>query len=98
MKAQQQAIKENQDTEDFRKLPYNTRAEQALLGAIITNNQTVNRVSDYLQPEHFYEPVHQRIYEAVTKLFDAGRIANPITLKNYFDKDEALIELGGADY
>jgi replicative DNA helicase len=84
--------------ENLRKMPYNIQAEQALLGSIVTNNEAVSRVSDYLQPEHFYEPVHQRIYDAVLKFVDRGIIATPVTLKNYFDKDEALADIGGAEY
>ena len=84
--------------ESYRKLPYNVKAEQALLGAILTNNEMINRVADYLKPEHFYEPVHQRIYSAIQRLHDRGLIATPVTLKNQFDKDEALAELGGAEY
>jgi replicative DNA helicase len=82
----------------YRKPPYNIQAEQVLLGSIITNNESLNRVADYLRAEHFYEPVHQRIYDAVMKFFDKGIIATPVTLKNHFDKDEALADVGGAEY
>lgn len=82
----------------YRKLPYNTQAEQSLLGALITNNEAVSRVADYLLPEHFFQPVHQRIYQAILKFIDRGIIATPVTLKNHFDKDEALAQIGGADY
>ncbi len=81
-----------------RKVPYNMLAERALLGALLTNNESINRVADYLLAEHFFEPVHQRIYEAIAKLIDRGMIATPVTLKNYFDKDEALSDMGGAEY
>jgi replicative DNA helicase len=84
--------------EQYRKQPFNIQAEQALLGSIITNNEALNRVGDYLRPEHFYEPVHQRIYDSVLKFFDRGIIATPVTLKNHFDKDEALADIGGAEY
>lgn len=83
---------------EYRLPPHNVMAEQAVIGAVLTNNEAINRIGDFLSPEHFYEPVHQRIYEAVIKLMDRGIIASPITLKNYFDKDEALKEVGGAEY
>lgn len=84
--------------EQFRKLPFNVQVEQALLGTVMVNNDAVQRVNDYLLPEHFYEPVHQRIYEAILTFIDRGIIATPVTLKNHFDKDEALTDIGGAEY
>lgn len=82
----------------IRTLPYNIVAEQMLLGYILTNNESIHRVNDFLLSEHFYEPVHQRIYETIMVFMDKGIIANHITLKNYFDKDEALKDKGGASY
>ncbi len=82
----------------FRSLPHNIEAEQALLGAILINNEAYHRVSDYLRPEHFYEPVHRRIFEAVSRLIEGGRLADHVTLKVAFDEDEALRELDGAKY
>ena len=78
--------------------PSNTEAEQALLGAIFRNNLAYGRVSDFLDPEHFGNAVHGRIYGAIAKLIERGQPANPITLKNLFDQDGALAELGGAEY
>src|SRR5207244_3924773 len=78
--------------------PYNTEAEQALLGAILINNAAHLRVSEFLQPEHFGNAVHGRIFGAIGKLLDRGQIANPVTLKNLFDQDGALTEIGGAQY
>jgi replicative DNA helicase len=82
----------------IRTLPQNIMAEQMLLGVILTNNESIHKVSDFLLAEHFYEPVHQRIYDAILLFLDKGIVANHITLKNYFDKDEALLEKGGAAY
>jgi len=82
----------------YRELPYNAEAEQVLLGSILTNNELLNRISDFLIADHFYEPVHKRIYEAITRYLDRGLAASPITLKNQFDKDEALADIGGATY
>jgi replicative DNA helicase len=82
----------------YRAAPHNTEAEQALLGAILVNNSTYHRVSELLQPEHFYNPAHQRIYAAITKLIERGQIADPAQLKNYFEQDEGLADIGGAQY
>lgn len=88
----------NQKTEEYRTQPYNVAAEQSLLGVILINNDMINRVGDFLMAEHFYEPIHQRIYTAIITFMDRGIIATPVTLKNFFDKDVALAEVGGADY
>lgn len=85
-------------TLQYRQPPYNIQAEQAVLGCILTNNESLNRVGDFLLTEHFYEPVHQRIYAAIVSLSERGLVATPVTLKNQFDKDEALKSLGGAEY
>jgi replicative DNA helicase len=86
------------EPEPTRPPPSNTEAEQALLGAIFRNNLAHGRVADFLLPEHFSYAVHGRIYAAICNLIDRGQIANPITLKNLFDQDAALIEIGGAQY
>ena len=78
--------------------PVNYDAEQALLGAILANNLVFDRVNEFLRPEHFADPLHGRIYEAVGRLIQRGQIANPVTLKNLFDQDGALAEIGGAQY
>jgi replicative DNA helicase len=82
----------------YRSPPHNIEAEQALLGAILVNNSAYHRVSDFLLPEHFAQGVHGRIYAAIAKLIERGQIANPVTLKGYFDQDEALADIGGAQY
>jgi replicative DNA helicase len=82
----------------LRSPPYNTEAEQALLGAILINNAAHLRVSEFLQPEHFGNAVHGRIFAAIGKLLGRGQAANPVTLKNLFDQDGALTEIGGAQY
>ena len=78
--------------------PLNYEAEQALLGAVLANNLVFDRVNEFLRPEHFADPLHGRIYEAMGKLVQRGQIANPVTLKNLFDQDGALAEIGGAQY
>ena len=82
----------------YRTPPHNLEAEQALLGAILLNNATFHRVAEFLLAEHFAEGVHGRIYAAIAKLIERGQIANPVTLKNLFDQDGALAEIGGAQY
>jgi replicative DNA helicase len=82
----------------YRTPPHNSEAEQALLGAILANNAAFSRVSEFLQPVHFADGVHGRIFAAIAKLIERGQIANPVTLKNLFDQDGALTEIGGAAY
>ncbi len=82
----------------YRTPPHNTEAEQALLAAILVNNVAYDRVSLFLRPEHFAEGVHGRIFAAIGKLRERGQIANPVTLKNLFDQDSALQEIGGSEY
>ncbi|MSP83056.1 MAG: replicative DNA helicase [Alphaproteobacteria bacterium] len=78
--------------------PHNLELEQALLGALLVNNGAVERVSGFLTPENFYHPVHGRIFEAIQRLVERGQIADPITLKSYFEQDAALADIGGTDY
>ncbi len=84
--------------ESHRHPPVNYEAEQALLAAILKNNQAYERVADFLQAEHFADPVHARLFEACGKLIDRGQIANSVTLKNAFESDGALQDVGGAQY
>jgi replicative DNA helicase len=82
----------------YRTPPQNQEAEQALLGAILVNNTAYHRVSEFLLPDHFAVAVHGRIFAAIAKLIERGQIASPVTLKNLFDQDGALAEIGGAQY
>ncbi len=67
----------------FRVAPHNLEAEQALLGAILINNDAFDRVSDFLRPDHFSEELHKRIYDVASQLIRAGKVATPITLKTF---------------
>ncbi|MCL2469215.1 MAG: replicative DNA helicase [Alphaproteobacteria bacterium] len=78
--------------------PHNVEAEQALLGAILVNNNVFEKVGDLLAPEHFYNPTHQRIYDAMATLIQRGSIADPKTLRGLFENDPALAPMGGAHY
>jgi len=79
-------------------LPNNIDAEQQLLGAILTNNDTYDRVSAIVQPEHFYDPVHARIFQVAADRIKLNALASPVTLKAFLEDDEGLRELGGSAY
>ena len=81
-----------------KKQPSNLEAEQALLGSILVNNDIIDEISNILNPTTFYDPAHTKIYAVVESLNNKGMIANPITLKNYFEKDNMLNEVGGTEY
>ncbi|ABS65074.1 replicative DNA helicase [Parvibaculum lavamentivorans DS-1] len=83
---------------DYRVQPHNIDAEQALLGAMLVNNESYDRVASFLEPSHFFDAVHGRIYEAAAKLITQGHLASPVTLKNFFERDAALAEIGGPQY
>ena len=80
------------------KQPSNLEAEQALLGSILVNNDIIDEVSNMINPNIFYDPAHIKIYEVIEGLNNKGMIANPITLKNFFEKDNMLNEVGGTEY
>ena len=75
---------------EYRQAPHNIDAEQALLGAILVNNEALDRVSGFLDATHFYEPIHQEIYEIAAKLIQAGKQATPITLRTFFESAEPI--------
>ena len=86
------------DTPAGRALPANLEAEAAFLGAALIDNRLVEELTVPLHPEHFFDPLHQRIYERVLVLLDKQMVVTPVTLKPYFEADEALKELGGTAY
>jgi replicative DNA helicase len=86
------------ETPTFRTPPHNFEAEQALLGAILVNNEACDRVSSFLKPEHFYDALHGRIYDHAAKLIWAGKRATPITLKTFFQGDEPTGDLSVPQY
>ncbi|WP_298494114.1 replicative DNA helicase [uncultured Maritimibacter sp.] len=79
-------------------LPQNIEAEQQLLGAILTNNEVYDRIAQIIKPEHFYEPVHQRIFTRAMERITKNALASPVTLKPFFEDDEGIKELGGVQY
>src|SRR6185295_20367314 len=83
---------------EYRQNPFDIEAEQALLGAILVNNDAFERVSSFLEPEHFHEPMHQRVFEALSRVIRKGQLASPVTLRPHFALDAAMKDVGGADY
>ncbi|HEY0329496.1 MAG TPA: replicative DNA helicase [Rhodopseudomonas sp.] len=79
-------------TPAYRMAPHNIEAEQSVLGAILINNDAFYRVSDFLKQEHFFEPIHQTIYDTASSLIRAGKVATPVTLKTFLPADT---DLGG---
>jgi replicative DNA helicase len=79
-------------------LPQNVEAEAALLGALMIDNRLAEDIQLKLRPDHFHEPLHGRIYEAILKLVDRNMVANPVTLRPMFEADEEMKELGGPAY
>src|SRR5215467_7272323 len=86
------------EQEATRQLPYDVDVEQALLGAILVDNYSLERVSSSLKPEHFYDPLHQRIYEAIDRMWAKGHAVTPLTLKALLGDDPGLAEVGGQAY
>ncbi|HCI48949.1 MAG: replicative DNA helicase [Alphaproteobacteria bacterium RIFCSPLOWO2_01_FULL_45_8] len=83
----------------FRKTsPVNTEAEQALLGCILHNNHALEKVSDFLRAEHFADKNNGKVFRAICRLIDQGKVADPITLKDFFEKEQDLSEIGGVHY
>ncbi|MCO6414777.1 replicative DNA helicase [Siccirubricoccus sp. KC 17139] len=78
--------------------PHNYQAEQALLGALLANNKAYERVSEFLAPEHFADPVHGRIFRAIQRRIEAGQLADVVTLRPEFEHSGLLDEVGGPAY
>jgi len=77
----------------YRTAPHNIEAEQSLLGAILVNNEALYRVSDFLEPIHFFEPIHQQIFEIGRSLIRTGKLASPVTLKTFLPADANIAGL-----
>ncbi|MBL8670582.1 MAG: replicative DNA helicase, partial [Alphaproteobacteria bacterium] len=82
----------------YRQPPHNLEAEMGILGALLANNAAYHKVSEILRPDHFANAVHARIYEAIQRLMDRGQVANPVTLRHYFEQDGSLAAVGGVGY
>ena len=81
-----------------KELPNNIEAEQSVIGSILVSNDIFDDVSPIINYTKFYDPIHQKIFLAIENLISKGMLANPITLKNYFENDKNLIELEGHEY
>src|ERR1700736_6633986 len=82
----------------YRAAPHNIEAEQALLGAVLVNNEALYRVSDFLEPQHFFEPIHQQIYDISRSLIRTGKLASPVTLKTFLPAETDIVGLTLAQY
>ena len=87
-----------QNQKQNNEIPSNIEAEQHLLGSVLVNNDIIDEIANTINSEKFYDPIHIKIYEVIENLNSKGMIANPITLKNYFEKNQGLDEVGGVDY
>ncbi|MDR3285438.1 MAG: replicative DNA helicase [Holosporales bacterium] len=89
---------ENNAQNSEQTVPHNIEAEKSLLGGILLNNHAIEQVSDFLKAEHFYSTAHGKIYYAIQILTDRNQVADPITLKDFFNNEEELKSIGGAEY
>src|SRR5262252_572875 len=96
--ARRQVANSSPSAPPYRTAPHNIEAEQALLGAILVNNEAFYRVSDFLEPRHFFEPIHQNLYEITGSLIRVGKIANPVTLKTFLPADVDIAGLTVSQY
>src|SRR4029078_3249799 len=88
-------IAESASEQGTQMLPQNVEAEAALLGALMIDNRLVEDVQCNIRPDPFFEPLHGRIYEAILRMTDVSRVANPVTLRPLFEAGEAIKEVGG---
>ena len=79
--------------DQFKELPNNIEAEQAVIGSILVSNDIFDEISTIISSVNFYDPMHQKIFEAIESLIYKGMLANPITLKNYFDDEKDDINI-----
>ncbi len=79
-------------------VPHNLPAEQNLLGAILLDNDVIERIDDRLRAEHFYDPLHGRIFNTMLRLIERGQLANPVTLKSFFTNNDDFADEGAEVY
>lgn len=82
----------------YREAPHNIEAEQALLGAMLVNNDAFYRVSDFLRPNHFFDPLHRRIFEIAGEMIRMGKAANPVTIKTFLPEVDRIGDMTAAQY
>ena len=88
----------NLDISKDEHVPKNIEAEQTILGSILANNEIFDEITDQLDESYFFDPIHRKIYKIIANLISKGLLANPVTIKNFFNSKEELIEIGGIDY
>ena len=93
-----QQVEVNQKKETHSNIPHNIEAEQSLIGSVLVNNEILDEISNIVNASKFYDPVHVKIFETIENLNAKGMIANPITLKNFFENDGGLNDVGGVEY
>jgi replicative DNA helicase len=81
-----------------KQMPCNIEAEQAVIGSILVSNDIYDEISPIIDAQKFFDPIHAKIFETIENLISKGLLANPITLKNHFENNEGLKELGGQEY
>lgn len=85
-------------TTELDSTPQSQEAEQALIGALLYDNEVYHRISGIVQAKHFYNPIHLRIFDSIAILIERGNLADAIVLKNRFSQDETLVDIGGVEY
>lgn len=85
----------NMHEPDIRAVPENIEAEQALLGAVLTNNRAFDRVADFLESQHFFEPLHRRIFEVAGDMIRANKTVNPVLIKSFLTPDVKDLKVDG---
>jgi replicative DNA helicase len=83
---------------ELRKIPSNLEIEQVYLGAVLINNEALNQASEFIREEHFYEPVHQLIFNAITRIIDSGLSANVFSIRAMLCNNKEFINMGGNEY
>ena len=81
-----------------KQMPSNIEAEQAVIGSILVSNDIYDEITPIIDSKKFFDPIHVKIFETIESLINKGLLANPITLKNHFENNEGLKELGGQEY
>src|SRR5450432_1280800 len=81
-----------------REPPHNFEAEQALLGSILVNYAAYHRVAEFLKGEHFADPLHGKLFDALARLIERGQLVSAVTLKTYIENDDDMKAAGGASY
>ncbi|MCL6229516.1 replicative DNA helicase [Bartonella bilalgolemii] len=89
---------QKQESTFFRQMPHNIEAEQALLGAILINNDALDRVSDFLKSEHFFEQLHQKLFEILSQIIKKGKLATPVTIKPFIPAEEKIGDITVFNY